>query len=119
MGIYDPADGLSLENFIQSHTGVIRVFPTAPPDFAGEFENLGAQGGFVVSAKRTSSGVESVTIQSLAGNLCALANPWPGKAVRIADSSTGQETSAQVSDAVIRFDTTRDRAYRVEWAPVG
>lgn len=110
LGVYEAGDGLDLENVLQSYTGVIRVFPCVPADFAGAFENLGAQGAFVVAAKRGAEGVESVTIQSLAGNPCAVANPWPGKSASVVCVETGEVVSAETGD-VVRFLTEAGRSY--------
>jgi hypothetical protein len=47
-------------------------------------ENFAAEGGFRVSAARTSQNeIKNVTIHSNLGGLCRLANPWPGRVVRI------------------------------------
>jgi hypothetical protein len=113
LGIYKPEDGLSIDNVLQSHTGVIRVFPTVPDDFEGGFENLGAQGAFVVSATRTKAGVERVTVQSLVGNTCRLANPWPGKDVKVTCVETGEavEVKVKVDGGYVGFDTQAKLSY--------
>lgn len=114
LGIYKPEDGLSIDNVLQSHTGALRVFPTVPDDFEGGFENLGAQGAFVVSATRTKDGVESVTVKSLAGNACRMANPWPGMTVKVNCVETGEVVKVEVDDYHLRFGTETGRSYRVE-----
>lgn len=58
---------------IQSWGGTIRVFPAVPdawPDIA--FHDLSAEGGFLVSAKRTDGKSEFVRIKSLAGEPCRI-----------------------------------------------
>ena len=42
---------LATETLLQSWGGTIRLFPCVPPGFTGEFENLRAEGGRLVSAK--------------------------------------------------------------------
>ncbi len=113
LGIVDPADSLGVENFLQSHTGVIRAFPTVPPDFEGGFENLGAQGAFVVAAKRAKTGVESITLRSLAGNPVTLANPWPAKQNTVTDATTDRQVPAQTDERTIRFVTKKGHTYHV------
>jgi hypothetical protein len=113
LGIYNPADGLSLENVLQSHTGIIHVFPVVPEGFAGGFENLGAQGAFVVAGERLKDAVRSVTLTSLAGNPCALANPWPGAQVQVVDLATAQPIPATLDKRIIRFPTNPNRRYKI------
>jgi hypothetical protein len=113
LGIYDPADPMSADNFLQSYTGVIRVFPTVPDDFAGGFENLGAQGAFVVSAKRAKAGVESITLESLAGNPASVANPWSGKGVRVTDITSKRDLPDVGTDRILRFPTSNGHVYVV------
>jgi hypothetical protein len=113
LGIYQPEDGLGIDNLLQSHTGVIRVFPAVPDDFEGGFENLGAQGAFVVSATRTKDGVESVTVKSLAGNVCRMANPWPGKAVTVRDVETGEVVEVEVDGGYVEFGTETVKVYTI------
>jgi hypothetical protein len=113
LGAYAPGDTLDVEHFLQSYTGVLRVFPAVPANFDGGFENLGAQGAFVVSAKRSQGRVESVSVRSLAGNLCTMTNPWRGRGVWVEDAATGKRIAAQETDGRIRFKTEREHAYRV------
>jgi len=111
LGLYKPEDGLGIDNVLQSHTGVIRVFPTVPDDFEGGFDNLGAQGAFVVSATRTKVGVASVTVQSLAGNACRMANPWPGKEVKATCVETGEKVVVEGDGAYVVFSTEKGMTY--------
>ncbi len=113
LGLWEPGDGMALENLVQSHTGKIHVFPVVPDDFEGGFENIGAQGGFVVAATRTKAGVQPVTVISLAGNPCILANPWPGKSIEAIDMKSGASVPLVVDDRTVRFDTAPDHTYRV------
>ncbi len=113
LGIWESSDGFAVENFIQSHTGIIRVFPCVPPDFAGAFEKLGAQGAFVVSAERGGGRVQSLTLLSLAGNPCTLAMPWPDELIKVIDLETANEVPAATREGRIRFQTTPNHKYRV------
>lgn len=113
LGVPAPGDVLDLEHFLQSYTGVLRVFPALPAGFEGGFENLGAQGAFIVSAKRTAGGVEFVKIASLAGNPCTVANPWPGRSFTVEDTASGKRIAAKIADGRIQFKTRRGRTYRL------
>jgi alpha-L-fucosidase 2 len=62
---------------LQSHTGTIHVFPAVLAAWKdASFENLRAQGAFLVSAKRTRGQVMEVTVISEQGGLLRLANPF-------------------------------------------
>ena len=113
LGMYASSDGIGIENLLQSHTGVIRVFPAVPQDFEGGFENLGAQGAFVVGAQRERNGPRSVTLRSLAGNPCVFANPWPGTDARVVCVETGEEMPASRDKGLLRFDTCPGQTYTI------
>ncbi|MCX5758497.1 MAG: hypothetical protein NTU83_08335 [Candidatus Hydrogenedentes bacterium] len=112
LGVYDPKDSIREENLLQSYTGTLRVFPATPPDFAGGFENLGAQGAFVVSANRSSMDVAYVQIESLAGNPCQLANPWGDRPAEITDA-TGNTGPAILQGPALRFPTAPNHEYTI------
>jgi hypothetical protein len=115
LGIYDSKDTLGAEHLVQSHTGCIRVFPAVPADFAGGFENVGAQGAFVVSAKRSAAGTDEIMVESLAGNPCVIANPWPDSA-HVIDTTGGSQVKQDQTGAYLGFATTAGHVYRVEKA---
>jgi hypothetical protein len=113
LGIWNPGDGLGLENVLQSHTGVLRVFPCVPDEFQGGFENLGAQGAFVVASNRDETGVEWIEVLSLAGNPCLLAPPWPAGETTIADKESGELIRMQAIERNLRFETATGCTYRI------
>jgi hypothetical protein len=64
------------EMLMQSHEGVIRVFPAIPDDWEGAFVLLAA-GGFIVESQRVSHQAPSfVAIRSLRGGALRLVVPW-------------------------------------------
>ncbi|MFH1738472.1 MAG: glycoside hydrolase family 95-like protein, partial [bacterium] len=113
LGMVDPGDTLGVQNLLQSHTGVIRVFPAVPPDFEGGFSNFGAQGAFVVSAKRTKDGVLSIVVESIAGNPCVLANPWPDRQIQILDETERVPVAFQATQHKISFTTKKEHRYQL------
>ena len=113
LGMFLAADGLSLENVLQSHTGTIHLFPAVPDAFEGGFENLGAQGAFVIASERLRTGVGSVRITSLAGNRCAIANPWPAKKVQVVDLDERRPIATTSTNDVIHFKTKRQHQYKI------
>ena len=68
---------------LQSHEGLLRLFPVWPENQDAKFENLRAYGAFLVSSAKRDGKVEYVKIFSEKGRKCILHNPWPGKSVQI------------------------------------
>jgi alpha-L-fucosidase 2 len=69
------ASGLQ-EMLLQSHTGVIRVFPAVPASWKDvSFRDLRTEGAFLVSASMKEGKVEKIIIRSVAGGKCKLADP--------------------------------------------
>ena len=70
------------EMLLQSWGGTIRVFPAVARRWADvSFENLHAEGGFRVSARRKGGKTCSVRIQADKGGLLHLRDPFDGKDV--------------------------------------
>lgn len=63
------------------HQGVLRVFHVWPKDQDAAFENLRADGAFLVSSRLRGGRVEFVDITSERGRKCTIDNPWPGRQV--------------------------------------
>ena len=71
------------EMLLQSHSGVIRVFPAIPSDWKDvSFDKLRAIGAFVVSASLENGDVSLVKVVSEKGGLLRLVNPFKGNNVR-------------------------------------
>lgn len=114
LGMYDADTTIGVENLLQSHTGVIRAFPAVPEDFSGGFENFGAQGAFVLASERKSDGVAFIRVESLGGNECVVANPWPERTAKVVEKRSGQRITATVDRRTIRFETEVGSVYRLE-----
>lgn len=68
------------EMLLQSHTGVIRVFPAIPESWTNvSFERLRAMGGFLVSASRVGGKCVKVSIYSEKGGRLSVVSPFDGK----------------------------------------
>ena len=113
LGIVGTDDAIGLEHLLQSHTGFIRVFPAVPPDFEGGFENLGAQGAFVVASDRKGGVVSRIRLESLAGNPCKLINPWPGKALSITDVSDKAVQRVNTPEGYASLTTEAGHTYEI------
>ncbi len=65
------------EMLLQSHTGMIHVFPAVPVDWKDtSFENLRAEGAFMVSAALKDGVVKKIMIRSERGGILKLKNPF-------------------------------------------
>ncbi|MDX2413729.1 MAG: hypothetical protein QNK33_00940, partial [Bacteroidales bacterium] len=65
------------EMLIQSHTGIIRVFPAIPSEWKDvKFNQLRTVGAFLVSAEMQDGYVQSVEIESLAGGTLRIESPF-------------------------------------------
>ncbi len=100
------------EMLLQSHEGILRIFPATPDDWPAAF-TLRACGGFLVSSEKDKGAAPRyVVIESLLGNPCRLVNPWPDRPAvveQIAPSETPVETTAD--QAALSFATTRGAVY--------
>jgi hypothetical protein len=100
------------EMVLQSHDGIIRVFPAVPRDWSGRFASLQAVGAFTVSAATANGEVDWIVVSSEVGAQCEVASPWTGQTVEVRDAATGDLVAA--SDApVLRFETRSGVTYRL------
>ena len=93
------------ELLLQSVGDILRVFPAWPNDKDARFEQLRAQGGFLVSAEQSGGKVGPITITSTVGGKLRMLSPWPS--LRVARG--GRPPAAQKADArgIVELDTTR------------
>jgi len=78
------------EMLIQSHTGVIRIFPAIPSVWEeAAFKTLRTEGPFLVSAKQKNGNVEKIEILSEKGGTCKLENPFGANRYRVKYSWNG------------------------------
>jgi len=68
------------EMLLQSHTGVVKIFPAIPNDWKdAKFDKLRAQGAFLISAKKVKDTVTEVVVYSEKGGQLVLENPFNNK----------------------------------------
>lgn len=104
-----------MEMLLQSHGGVIRLFPSMPDRWHdAAFENLRAEGAFVVSAQLRGDEVKQATIVSEAGGPCRVKNPKGGQAQLTAGGVT-----RELSGDVLEFETLPGETYVLEWETRG
>ena len=112
LGVYRPEASIGAENLLQSYQS-IRLFPAIPDGVDASMENFRAEGGFIVSATRNPlGGVSDVEITSICGAECRVANPWPGRAIRVSVDGTSA-ASRPIDDSHIAFRTEVNRTYRL------
>ena len=97
------------EMLLQSHDGVIRVWPAAPKNWDGVF-SLRAQTGFMVSSERSGGNVNFIDIESLFGDECRIVVPWHGKTEV---SSEGRKIEQSGEGGVVAFKTDKGKKYLV------
>ena len=92
-GIENASPSLALnEMLLQSHEGVLHLFPCWPKDQDARFGTLRACGAFLVSAELKGGTIGGVKITSERGKPCSVQNPWPGKSVRVTRNGQSTET---------------------------
>lgn len=87
---------------LQSHRGVVRIFPATPWGSAA-FWSLRAEGAFLVTARRDAGRLEFCEITSLRGGQCRVLLPDDGEGLRF--SSGGRGKKVERNGREIRFDT--------------
>lgn len=79
------------EMLIQSHTGIIRIFPAIPGEWSDAgFRTLRTEGAFLVSAERRDSRTVKVEVRSLKGGRCIVQDPFDKAAFRQQISDGGK-----------------------------
>jgi alpha-L-fucosidase 2 len=92
-GIENVSPALAVtEMLMQSHEGVIRLYPCWPKDQDARFGTLRAVGAFLVSAELKAGIISGFTITSEKGKDCVVLNPWSDKKVRITRNGVAAET---------------------------
>jgi alpha-L-fucosidase 2 len=86
------------EMLIQSHTGIIKLFPAIPSDWKDvKFSDLRTEGAFLVSSVMKEGVVREVEIWSEAGGTFSIEDPFPGVEIET-------DHSYERSDGVIRLN---------------
>lgn len=101
---------------LQSHDGIIRLFPNWDRTKSAQFKRLRAVGAFLVDAKYDSFSkkIDSVTIYSEKGNVCFIQSPFEDRRISIRRSDNKQEIPiVKESDEIYSFCTETDVSYEV------
>lgn len=92
------------------HQGVLRVFHAWPNELDAAFEDLRAEGAFLVSSRLSSGTVEYVEITSERGRSCTMQNPWPGQSVTV---TRGDGKTEALAGERFTFQTGTDETLRL------
>jgi alpha-L-fucosidase 2 len=85
---------------LQSHTGVIRIFPAVPDSWKdARFEKLRTVGAFLVSAVMEGGKVSAVEIHSEKGGRVSIQDPFGGQGIK-----TGKEYRYDGNMLVLEMD---------------
>ncbi len=96
------------EMLMQSYEGIIRIFPCWDKKMNASFENLRADGAFLVSAENKDGKVTSLKIKSLKGRVCNVECSDKKSAVRESD---GKEIPFKRNGNTVSFETQADKEY--------
>ncbi len=96
------------EMLMQSHEGIIRLFPCWDKKASASFENLRADGAFLVSAELKNERVASLKIKSLSGRLCKVQCDGIKAVVRSSDNG---KISFERKGNTVTFETQADTIY--------
>lgn len=103
---------------LQSHDGVIRIFPNWDRSKDAEFKRLRAVGAFLVEARYRAEGrvVDRVRILSEKGNTCVLQSPFGGAGVRVIRTDNRKLVATEVNEDECTFRTTAGMTYEIRRA---
>ncbi len=96
------------EMLMQSHQGVIRLFPCWNKTEDASFENLRADGAFLVSSELKNGKVVSLKIKSLKGRSCAVKCEGIKAVISKADN---KDISYNRTGDTVSFETQKDTEY--------
>ncbi len=74
---------------------------------------LRAQGGFLISAKKTKGVIGDLQIESTAGGEVKFVNPWPGSALRVTEVKTGRRIALSEAKGIATFATQANEKYAI------
>ncbi len=96
------------EMLMQSYEGIIRLFPCWDRKSDASFENLRADGAFLVSAENKGGKLTKLKIKSLRGRRC---NVECSDVSRIVRESDGTEVAFERAGDTVSFETKSDETY--------
>ncbi|MCC6694325.1 MAG: glycoside hydrolase N-terminal domain-containing protein [Candidatus Hydrogenedentes bacterium] len=105
------ASAAIMEMLLQSYNGRLRLFPTVPDRWHdASFQNLRAEGAFLVTARLEKGEVVGAIVTSEAGLPCEIVNPYGESKVTVTRLDAN-EPAQTVEGNIIRFDTQAGAKY--------
>jgi alpha-L-fucosidase 2 len=91
------------EMLLQSHNGVIRIFPAVPDDWKNiSFENMRTEGAFLVSAKKDNGNLDSFTITAPEGGIARIQLPF--RTFFISSSEKMERLESGKKELILKFE---------------
>jgi alpha-L-fucosidase 2 len=91
------------EMLIQSHNGIIRIFPAVPADWKNiSFSNLRTEGAFLVSAEKKDGITDSFTIIAPQGGIARIQLPFPTFFISSSDKMERMESGSK--EIILKFE---------------
>lgn len=92
------------EMLLQSHNGIIRIFPAVPADWKNlSFENLRTEGAFLVSAQKENGVLDSFTINAPEGGIARIRMPF--RTFFVGSSEKMERVESDTSkDLILKFE---------------
>lgn len=103
---------------LQSHDGVIRIFPNWDRTLDARFRRLRAVGAFLVEARYRASDrtVDAVRVFSEKGNPCLIQSPFEGAPIRVTRTDTGSTVATTQDEETFAFPTAAGVTYQISRA---
>lgn len=99
------------EMLLQSHTGIVHIFPAIPSDWKNiEFHHLRAMGAFLISAQKTEGKIRSVQIFPEQGGNFSMAVPENHQIIQI----TGNQGEVKIQNGILSLQTQKDRTVNIQ-----
>ena len=100
-----------LEMLLQSHNGIIQIFPAVPNSWTNvSFGSLRAEGAFLVWANRKQGITQNVTIKSIVGGLCKIVNPYNVNKIKVISDGVCKYS---INKGIITFETKPNQTCRI------
>lgn len=92
------------EMLLQSHTGILRIFPAIPATWENvSFDNLRAMGAFLVSSEKKDGKIVKIRIYPEQGGVLRIFSPFAESKIKV----TGNAGEVTEADHILSFDTRK------------
>jgi alpha-L-fucosidase 2 len=105
------AEGIQ-EMLLQSQNNLVKIFPAVPDTWKNiSFNNLRAEGAFIISAAKKEGRMNSITVLSEKGGKIRIKNSFGGVQIKIG----GKFKSKTVTDSYIEIETKKGKEFTVKF----